>query len=200
MKDGNGELRGEAVTERRYAVAAKGRRRKEILVEPEEAVDIHLHAIGHIHTPYVDSAPYQPAEDDRDEFWITLEPQYREGLAGLEKFTYIYVLFSAHLLRGTASLTVTPPWAGGRHQVGVFASRSPQRPNPIGLSVVRLKRIVEGVVYTSALDAFNGTPVLDLKPYLAGLDVKPEANLGWLEGSGDAEHLALHVRGVPHGH
>jgi tRNA-Thr(GGU) m(6)t(6)A37 methyltransferase TsaA len=168
--------------------------------EADEVVDIYLHSIGRIHTPYVDSAPYQPADDDRDEFWITLDPQYREGLAGLEKFTYIYVLFSAHLLHGTAPLTVTPPWAGGRHQVGVFASRSPQRPNPIGLSVVRLKRIVEGTVYTSALDAFDGTPVLDLKPYIAELDAKHDANLGWLDSSEDAEHLALHMRGVPHDH
>jgi len=168
-------------------------------VEANQELNIRLRAIGRIHTPYVDSAPYQPADDERDEFWITLEPHYGEGLRELERFTYIYVLFYPHRVSGEAPLIVTPPWAGGRRQVGVFASRSPLRPNPIGLSVVRLKRIEGVTLYTSSLDAYDGTPVLDLKPYIAGLDDKSDANLGWVEGSEDAAHLALHKRGIPHG-
>jgi tRNA-Thr(GGU) m(6)t(6)A37 methyltransferase TsaA len=82
--------------------------------------------------------------------------------------------------------------------VGVFASRSPTRPNPIGLSVVRIKRIEGNVIHVSGLDVFDGTPLLDIKPYIDELDVKKDANLGWVGDMDDPEHLALHIQGVPH--
>jgi tRNA (adenine37-N6)-methyltransferase len=72
------------------------------------------------------------------------------------------------------------------------------RPNPIGLSVTRLLRIKGRRVYTSGLDVFDGTPLLDIKPYIDGLDSKPDANGGWLDSLPDAEHLMLHIKGLPH--
>jgi tRNA-Thr(GGU) m(6)t(6)A37 methyltransferase TsaA len=94
-------------------------------------------------------------------------------------------------------MMVSPPWADGK-KVGVFASRSPVRPNPIGLSVVRIKNIVENRIYTSGLDAFDGTPLLDIKPYIKDLDSKSDANYGWIEEMDDMEHLILHIKGIPH--
>jgi len=80
----------------------------------------------------------------------------------------------------------------------VFASRSPVRPNCIGLSIVRIKRIINNEILTSGLDVFDGTPLLDIKPYIKDLDVKIDANYGWIEEIGDREHLFLHIKGIPH--
>jgi len=94
-------------------------------------------------------------------------------------------------------MLVTPPWANGK-QVGVFASRSPVRPNSIGISVVLVKRIDNNEIFISGLDAYDGTPLLDIKPYINDLDVKYDANYGWIEGPEDKEHLLLHIKGIPH--
>lgn len=94
-------------------------------------------------------------------------------------------------------LLAEPPWAGGL-RVGVFASRSPRRPNPIGLSIVRVLGVKDNEVITSGLDAFDGTPILDIKPYIKDLDSKADANYGWVEDLEDREQLTLHIRGIPH--
>ena len=95
-------------------------------------------------------------------------------------------------------MVVNPPWSQGT-TVGLFASRSPRRPNPIGISVVRVKKIVDNEIFTSGLDVFDGTPVLDIKPYLKDLDSKADADYGWIADSGsDMDHLLLHIKGVPH--
>jgi len=94
-------------------------------------------------------------------------------------------------------MTVIPPWAN-RIQVGLFASRTPLRPNPIGLSIVQLREIRSNRIYTSNLDVFDGTPLLDIKPYIRDLDSKTEANCGWIDDLPDRDHLTLHIRGIPH--
>ncbi len=158
---------------------------------------IAFQPIGTIHTPYTDSAPYQPVEDDRGEFRVVLDPVYADGLHLIEKFNYIYLLYYIHRLSRKMAMTVSPPWAEGR-RVGLFASRSPVRPNPIGLSIVRLKGVRGNVLTTSGLDVFDGTPLLDIKPYIRDLDTKSDANYGWLEGVRDRDHLLLHIKGIPH--
>jgi len=92
---------------------------------------------------------------------------------------------------------MSPSWANGI-VTGVFASRSPLRPNPIGLSVVRVKDIQDNVIHTSGLDVFDGTPLLDIKPYIKDLDVKTDANYGWVDDVQDQEHMTLHIKGIPH--
>lgn len=154
-------------------------------------------SIGIIHTPYTDSAPYQPVENDRGKFRIVLNRSYAQGLQHLEKFNYIYLIYFIDKLRRKVSMKVSPPWAGGK-QVGLFASRSPLRPNPIGLSIVRLKSIQGLELVTSGLDVFDGTPLLDIKPYIRDLDTKADANRGWLEDLKDHDHLMLHIKGIPH--
>jgi tRNA-Thr(GGU) m(6)t(6)A37 methyltransferase TsaA len=164
-------------------------------VEPSAPVE--LKPIGVIRTPYTDSAPYQPVNDDPGDFRIVLDPHFQAGLERLLAFRYIYVLYFVHRVERETSMEVSPPWAHGA-KVGVFASRSPVRPNRIGLSVVQLKRIEQNTIITSGLDAFDGTPVLDIKPYIKDLDAKEDANYGWIEGLDDFEHLRMHIQGIPH--
>ena len=163
----------------------------------EKYKNINFSQIGLIHTPYKDSAPYQPVENDEGNFTIVLDPKYTDGLYKLDCFNYIYVLYYVHKLTRKPEMLVSPPWALG-NEVGVFASRSPVRPNQLGLSIVRLKKIVKNVLYTSGLDVFDGTPLLDIKPYLKDLDSKLDANYGWIESQKDWEHLILHIKGIPH--
>jgi len=159
--------------------------------------DLKVKAIGVIETPYYGKAPYQPIDDEEEEFCIVLDERYSEGLKELEKFNYIYVLYYAHLISRETKMVISPPWTVDA-KVGVFASRSPVRPNPIGLSVVKVKGIVDNRIYTFGLDVFDGTPVLDIKPYIKDLDSKDDANVGWIEEMDDKEHLTLHIKGIPH--
>jgi tRNA-Thr(GGU) m(6)t(6)A37 methyltransferase TsaA len=160
---------------------------------------IHLKPIGEVRTPYQDWAPSQPVERDAEEgkFRLVLSPEYAEGLRDLERFAYVYVLAYLDRRSKPMDLTASPPWAKGK-KVGVFASRSPGRPNPIGLSIVRLLR-VEGCELTiSPIDMFDRTPLLDIKPYFKDLDSKTDANHGWADDLEDREHIMQHVRGLPH--
>lgn len=166
---------------------------------PTQPACCSFQPIGKIRTPYTDSAPYQPVEDDTQQFCLELEPDYAAGLKDLDGFHYIYVLFHIDRLKRPPAMQVSPPWAKGL-EVGLFASRSPARPNPIGLSVVRVKQVDGNRVYTSGLDVFDGTPLLDIKPYIKDLDSKLDANYGWVADSDDGGHLALHIKGIPHDH
>ncbi len=162
-------------------------------------IKVDFKKIGIIHTPYTDNAPYQPVEKDTGIFFILLDDNYLDGLKKLDRFRYIYVVYYIHRLKRGVSMSVYPPWANGR-KVGLFASRAPLRPNPIGLSVVKIKKIVKNKIFTSGLDVFDGTPLLDIKPYLKDLDSKADANYGWVDRSADKGHLLLHIKGIPHGY
>ena len=159
--------------------------------------NVNLKQIGVIRTPYTDNAPYQPVADDDGDFRIIVNSQYREGLRDLDRFHYIYVLYFIHRVSKELSMTVRPSWTPGS-EVGVFASRSPVRPNCLGLSIVRIKNITHNEIVTSGLDVFDGTPLLDIKPYIKELDTKSDANYGWLEDLDDRGHLMLHIKGIPH--
>jgi tRNA-Thr(GGU) m(6)t(6)A37 methyltransferase TsaA len=165
--------------------------------ETKKTPGFHLGQIGIIRTPYSDNAPYQPLEKDEGDFRIVVDSQYVDSLYKLDGFRYIYVIYYVHRVKRDFSDVVTPPWAGGV-KVGVFASRSPVRPNPIGISIVRIKGIRNNEIFTSGMDVFDGTPLLDIKPYIKDLDTKHDANYGWIEDMDDREHLLLHIRGIPH--
>ena len=153
--------------------------------------------IGIIRTPYTDNAPYQPVQEDEGDFCIVVDSQYVNGLRELVKFRYIYVIYYIHRIKRELSMIVSPPWTGGV-KIGVFASRSPVRPNSIGLSIVRIRNIVNNKIFTSGLDVFDETPLLDIKPYVKDLDSKSDANYGWIGEINDYEHLLLHIKGIPH--
>lgn len=118
---------------------------------------------------------------------IVFEPKYRvqEAFRGLEVYSHIWLLWEfSESIRDEWSPTVRPPRLGGNQRVGVFATRSPFRPNPIGLSVVKLERIdwkcEDGpVLFVSGADILDGTPVYDVKPYLPHVDSIPEAEGGF---------------------
>lgn len=118
---------------------------------------------------------------------IVFEPEYRiaDAFRGLEGFTHIWLLWQfSEAVRENWSPTVRPPRLGGNTRMGVFATRSPFRPNNIGLSSVRLDKIdlhtPDGpVLYVSGADLMNGTPIIDIKPYLAYTDSHPEASGGF---------------------
>ncbi len=157
-------------------------------------------SIGILRTPYISSAPYQPVTDDKGEFKVILDEKFSSGLHLLDTFSYIYIIYALDKVSvQDRSTTLRPPWAP-QMEIGVFSSRSPNRPNPIGISVVKIKRIVKNIIYISGIDAFDGSPVLDIKPYLNILDAKPDANFGWVSETGDENHLALHIKGIPHKH
>lgn len=160
-------------------------------------MDIVYHPIGKIHTPYKKYAPYQPVESEKGIFRVVVNKEYADGLYRLRDFQYIYVIYFMDRVGDKPVMTVEPPWAGDM-KVGLFASRSPNRPNPIGISIVRILEIKGNEIYTSGLDVLDNTPLLDIKPYINELDAKSDANYGWLDDLDDREHLLLHIRGIPH--
>ena len=118
---------------------------------------------------------------------VIFEPEYRnpDALRGLEGFSHLWLIWQfSEAVRDGWSPTVRPPRLGGNTRMGVFATRSPFRPNPIGLSCVRLERVEQHpalgpVLLVSGADLMDGTPILDLKPYLPYADCRPEASCGW---------------------
>ncbi|MBU1108016.1 MAG: tRNA (N6-threonylcarbamoyladenosine(37)-N6)-methyltransferase TrmO [Candidatus Riflebacteria bacterium] len=105
---------------------------------------------------------------------------YEQGLKDLDGFEYIWVLFVFHHNSNWKPLT-NPPYSDGKGKKGVFATRSPYRPNPVGMSCVRLDRVSANRVYISGSDLLNKTPVIDIKPYIADYDSFPKARRGWLD-------------------
>lgn len=160
-------------------------------------LNIKYRPIGLIHSPYVDTAPYQSVDDSKNQFYIDVFPEYEEGLAGVEKFKYLIILYHLDQIEETNKLTVEVSWADG-FKTGLFSTRSPNRLNPIGYSVVKFIKREGHRLYITGIDAFDGTPVLDIKPYLLDLDSKSDADNGWLDDLEDKEHLFLHLKGIPH--
>ncbi len=143
-------------------------------------MEIRLSPIGIIHTPYEEDAPYTNYENKEGEFFIELNKEYTEGLFLLNKLNYCYILFHIHKQKKIPRMHIFPPRGNGQ-EVGLFATRSPNRINPIGLTVARIKKIEGNRIYTHGLDILNGSPLLDIKPYIRDFDMKEDANLGWIE-------------------
>ena len=130
---------------------------------------------------------------------VVFEPEYRnpDALRGLEGFSHLWLIWSfSQAIRPHWSPTVRPPRLGGNTRMGVFATRSPFRPNPIGLSSVRLKGIVQHptwgpVLHVAGADLMDGTPIFDIKPYLPYTDAHPQASSGF---TADYEGYHLTVR------
>lgn len=132
--------------------------------------------------------PRQSGLADAEESRIVFEKEYRnpDALRGLDGYSYLWLLweFSENLREGQWSPTVRPPRLGGNVRMGVFATRSPFRPNPVGLSSVRLLRIEQDasdgpVLVVSGADLMDGTPIYDIKPYLPYTDSHPDAKAGF---------------------
>jgi len=159
-----------------------------------------IRPIGHIRSPYKDWAPNQPVEQEKGigEFRVCVDEEYSKGLKDLERFAYVILIYYFDRADKEPEIEASPPWTD--RKIGLFASRSPNRPNPIGISIVRIHKIEGNVIYTWPIDVFDKTPLLDIKPYIATLDSKTDANDGWIEGLEGKDHLLQHIRGIPHKH
>jgi tRNA (adenine37-N6)-methyltransferase len=168
----------------------------------DDAMTFSIVPIGIIHTPYTSEkcgAPFQSVENADGDFFVEIYPEHRKRLDKLETFTYIYLLYWLDRVTKTPKQLVNPTWIKNT-KVGLFASRSPNRINPIGLSVVNVKKIKGSGIEISGIDAFDNTPLIDIKPYIKDLDVKLDANSGWLE-TADADsrrHFQSYIKGIAH--
>jgi len=147
---------------------------------------ISMRPIGMVESPYLErfAAPRQPvlAKPMPARIHLHADHHFEKALADLAGFSHIWVIYWMHLNQGW-NPTVVPP-RGPKVRRGLFATRAPHRPNPIGLSAVRLVRIEGLVLHIEGLDMLNGTPVLDIKPYLPFADTVSDATSGWLEEAG----------------
>jgi tRNA-Thr(GGU) m(6)t(6)A37 methyltransferase TsaA len=136
--------------------------------------------IGVVHSPFKEpeGTPIQAAGAKNIDGTVELFVEYTEGLKDLEGFSHIILIYHFHLSR-VSSLLVKPYMDSEMH--GVFAIRGPGRPNPIGISVVRLDRIEENILFIRDVDIVDGTPLLDIKPYVPEFDVRKVEKIGWLE-------------------
>lgn len=165
---------------------------------------MNLEVIAHIENGFSDKfgIPRQSREESRIESRIVFEPKYRvrEALRGIEAYSHLWLIWQFHDLNNAPidedttnndtawSPTVRPPRLGGNTRMGVFATRSPYRPNHLGLSSVRLLRVEESkteglVLVVSGADLLDGTPIFDIKPYLSFSDSHPDAINGFAEQS-----------------
>lgn len=144
-----------------------------------------LKVIGYIESCYLDKfgTPRQPGLVPDSFAKIIIHPEYQpeESLSGLEEFSHVWILFHFHQnTNHRFHAKVHPPRLLGETK-GVFATRSPHRPNPIGLSLVKLEKIEQGILYVSGIDLVNKTPILDIKPYLPFVESIPTAFGGWAD-------------------
>ncbi len=143
-------------------------------------MEISYRPIGIIHSPFADieGMPIQPTGASGVRGTVEVRPEFTAGLKDLEGFSHIILLYHFHQVQ-EAKLVVTPFMDSQPH--GVFATRAPKRPNPIGLSIVKLLGIEDNILHIENVDVLDGTPLLDIKPYVPDFDRPPADRVGWLE-------------------
>jgi tRNA-Thr(GGU) m(6)t(6)A37 methyltransferase TsaA len=141
---------------------------------------IEYKQIGTIRTPFksIEGMPIQPAGAELVPGTVEVSPEYSEGLKDLEGFSHIILIYHFHKV--TESKLIVTPFMDDQPR-GVFATRAPKRPNPIGISVVRLVEIEGSTLKVENVDMFDGTPLIDIKPYVPDFDQYPADRVGWLE-------------------
>ncbi|OGP73728.1 MAG: tRNA (N6-threonylcarbamoyladenosine(37)-N6)-methyltransferase TrmO [Deltaproteobacteria bacterium RBG_13_58_19] len=146
--------------------------------------DIIFRPIGTIQTPFPEpqGTPIQPPAAKGVAGVVTLFPEYLEGLQDLEGFSHLFLIYHFHLSKGF-TLKVKP-FLDDQIR-GVFATRAPARPNSIGVSLVRLERVEGDKLHVLDVDMVDGTPLLDIKPYVPEFDFRPQARTGWLAANLD---------------
>lgn len=148
------------------------------------------HQIGVINSPHkeTDGMPIQPGSAKGIRGEIELFPEYSDGLKDLDGFSHIIVIYDFHKSTGF-SLQLHPFLDDKVH--GVFATRAPQRPNAIGISVLRLHEIHGNKLYVENIDILDKTPLLDIKPYVSVFDAVDQEKLGWLSNNIDETELTM---------
>lgn len=143
-------------------------------------MQITLTQIGTIHTPHkaIGNMPIQPVGAKGIEGFIELTPGLVEGLKSLDDFSHLILFYHFHEIKGY-ELMVKPFMDNKKH--GIFATRSPKRPSPVGISTVELKKIEGNKIYFEGADMLDGTPLIDIKPFFRQTDNRPDAKSGWLD-------------------
>ena len=139
-----------------------------------------MHPIGVIHSPYKKrrNIPIQGRFKDDVEAWVELKDEYVKGLKDLEGFSHAILIYYFHK-SNKEDIEGKPFLENEEH--GIFAIRSPHRPNHLGLSVVKIKSIQENKMYFTQVDMIDGTPLIDIKPYVKYFDSRDDAVSGWLD-------------------
>ncbi|MFO7816023.1 MAG: ribonuclease HI [Halanaerobiales bacterium] len=139
---------------------------------------INFEPIGKIRSPYKDqeNIPRQPDIEAEGEFILEIEAKFKKALKGLEKYDYLIVIFYLDQIdKKNLEMIINPTYSSSSKKRGLFATRTPNRPNKIGLSTVGLKYIDENKIHITGIDAIDGTPILDIKPYYKSLDSKEDS-------------------------
>jgi len=142
--------------------------------------EIMMTPIGFIHSPYkqVKDMPIQGKFKTGVQAWIELKEEYRAGLKDLDGFSHVIIIYYFHKSEKT-EIEGKPFLEDEKH--GIFAIRSPHRPNHIGLSVIKIEKIEANKLHFSEVDVLDGTPVLDIKPYVKHFDTRDNTVSGWLD-------------------
>jgi len=145
---------------------------------------ITFRPIGRVYTPFKrpEGMPIQPAGAIGVEGRIEVEPEFEEGLKDLDGFSHIVLLYHFHKSEGYK--LIVKPYMDETLR-GVFATRAPKRPNSIGFSIVKLIKVEKNIVYIENVDMLNGTPLLDIKPFVPKFDLFDVKKTGWLESTDD---------------
>ncbi len=145
---------------------------------------IQYYPIGVIQSPFkeISGMPIQPSGAAGVRGKLILDPEFEEGLQDLEGFSHLILIYHFH--RSSDPALVVEPFLDSEPH-GIFATRAPQRPNAIGLSVVRLIKVNSNVLEIENVDMLDGTPLLDIKPYIPDFDQTKSVKAGWLEGKID---------------
>jgi tRNA-Thr(GGU) m(6)t(6)A37 methyltransferase TsaA len=141
---------------------------------------MEMKPIGTIHTPFTDPAgmPIQPTGACGVKGTVEVWDEYRAGLKDLDGFSHIILLYHFHRSEGFKLHVI--PFMDSEPR-GVFATRAPKRPNSIGLSIVQLARIENGILHIQNVDILDGTPLFDIKPYVPAFDPQVDVRTGWLD-------------------
>ncbi len=145
---------------------------------------IIINTIGIIYTPFhtIKDMPIQPIAAEGIKGHIELFPEYIDGLTDLEEFSHITLLYHLHKINGY-DLMVKPFMDNKEH--GIFATKSPKRPNAIGLSTVKILEIKHNVIHVEMVDMLNETPLIDIKPFFSKFDNRANTKSGWLDNQAD---------------
>ena len=140
---------------------------------------IEYKIIGTIYTPFneISGMPIQPSGAENYLGRIELKPEYKNGLMDIDGFSHIVLLYHLHEVKDF-KLSVIPFMDKTEH--GIFATRSPRRPNPIGISTVQLLKVEDNILFIKDVDMLNETPLLDIKPFYQKYDNRENTRSGWL--------------------
>ena len=141
---------------------------------------ITINSIGIIHTPYnnINGMPIQPLAAEGVKGYIELFPEYVKGLTDLAEFSHITLLYHLHKINNYDLMT--KPFMDTKEH-GIFATKSPKRPNAIGLSTVKLLKIDNNVIHIEMVDMLNESPLIDIKPFFSKFDNRTNTKSGWLD-------------------